>query len=78
MFSICRGVRQGCPVSALKFVIPGFPLATTEGQEVKTKFIQYADDGTLYLRNVDELTCALDIIKTFGKTTGLELNLKQM
>ena len=36
---------------------------------------QYADDGILFLNNKVEFCLALNTLETFGKKSGLELNL---
>ena len=79
-----RGIRQGCPISALLFIIVvevlaikirssndiyGFKLGTAE---IKVK--QYADDTTLILKRVNDIYKAVDIIDEFGNVAGLKLN----
>ena len=81
-----RGVRQGCPVSALLFIIAVEILAVKlrNSRDIKgiairrtkkcIKLKQYADDTTLVLRNFESITCALKCIKEFGEVSGLKLN----
>ena len=79
-----RGIRQGCPLSALLFLlcveimaiilreskdIVGF---TFDGREFKVT--QYADDTTLTLTNLDSITHAINVITEFGRLSGLLLN----
>ncbi len=84
-FKLERGIRQGCPVSALVFIlaveimavkiredenIEGFTFGKKE-----IKLSQYADDTTLILSNIQSVTTALHIITEFSKYSGLKLNL---
>ena len=83
-----RGIRQGCPVSALLFLfvieilvlkinasenIQGFKL----GQRNELKCLQHADDCTLPVKNAESLRAAILIIKNFGKVSGTKLNIEK-
>ena len=73
-----RGIRQGCLVSALLFVISVEILATKIRQcsslngfnfgidEKPVKIAQYADDAVLFLNKKEELCSALNVIEEFG------------
>ena len=88
LFNPSRGIRQGCPISALLYILAAEVLAinirnseniTGIGVNLvnETRFIkisQLADDTTLFLNNKHEIIPALNIIKEFGKYSGLELN----
>ena len=81
--STSRGIRQGCPVSGLLFILAVEVLAlrirssiSVKGLPTGNKHIkisQYADDGVLYLN--DETVCAINIISNLGNITGTLLNL---
>ena len=83
-FELQRGVRQGCPVSCLIFIlcieflaqsvrdnesITGIKLHTSS-----VKICQYADDATVFLSNIDELKECIVTINHFGKVSGMTLN----
>ena len=82
-----RGIRQGCSVSALLFVISVEILATKIKQcssfngfnfgidEKAVKIAQYADDVVLFLNNKEELCSALNVIEEFGQLPGKKLNI---
>lgn len=84
-----RGIRQGCPVSAILFLfvmeilnekinssnsIRGFRL---ENMEKEIKCIQHADDSTFPLRDITSLEKAIQIIENFGNVSGTKLNLSK-
>ena len=88
-FDIKRGIRQGCPVSSLIFILCMEVLAgkikqCNDIQGIKLKFqqqtkhvklVQYADDGTLFLKNAHEMEKAIEILEHFGCHAGTKLNL---
>ena len=88
-FEISRGIRQGCPVSALIFVLCVEILAITirnstslqgfcfGNEDNKIKISQYADDGILFLNNRNQFCSALNILETFGTFSGLKLNIEK-
>lgn len=82
-----RGIRQGCPVSAIIFLfvteilsltimenknIAGFK---TQYMTKEIKLIQHADDATLPLRDKQSLKAALKCINNFGTISGMSLNI---
>ena len=79
------GIRQGCAVSALLFILAVEFLAvdiknkdTINGIKLFQKtstIIQYADDTTLTLKDRWSITEALKIINQFSAVSGLELNM---
>ena len=84
-----RSVRQGCPVSALLFILSVEILAIKirEDNEIKgfdipgstdvLKIVQYADDGVVFCNNLLELDKTIELIKTFGNIAGTQLNLSK-
>ena len=88
--AISRGIRQGCPVSALLFIIIAEILALKlkqsqyEGISIKLKnkkkemkLLQYADDTCLFLKDETQIDTVLEIIDTFGTLAGPKLNIKK-
>ena len=88
-FSISSGIRQGCPVSALLFIlsIEMLGLRIRQEKELKgfdfglhnnaIKTVQYADDCILLLNDTNEICTALSILEDFDKLSGLKLNLSK-
>ena len=80
-----RGIRQGCPVSALLFIlcVEILALKLKQSNEISgikigsfTSLVtQHADDTSLTLDNIDSVIPALSIINTFSKLSGLKLNM---
>ena len=85
-----RGIRQGCPISALLFILVVEIMATNirANKNIKgiklpgrvnteAKISQLADDTTLFLRDSASVVTALEEIARFGKVAGLTLNVKK-
>ncbi|XP_071138839.1 uncharacterized protein [Mytilus edulis] len=87
-YNIKRGIRQGCPLSSLIFVIAVEILScrirqdnNIKGFQIKLdtkthslKISQLADDTTLFLKSKNEVRHTLNIIEIFGTLSGLKLN----
>lgn len=83
--SVTRGVRQGCPLSLLLFVLAIEPfLKNVENNShilglqlpgsQTVKVTAYADDVTLYLRDEDSLVHALNCFEEYSELAGARLN----
>ena len=83
------GVRQGCPISPLLFLIcvemmgikirndhriKGLQFSKLNFTSAPLKILQYCDDTSLLLNSVEELDAALEIIDDFYQISGLKLN----
>ena len=82
-----RGIRQGCPMSALLFVMAVEILATDiRNQNVINgikfggydhKICQYADDATIFVKDLSSIDFVIKCINEFSKHAGPKLNLKK-
>ena len=84
-FYLERGVRQGCPLSGILFVIAIELLAhsirrskeikgITIGENKEVKLSQYADDTTLFLSDAQSVSNLFDLLSLFEKCSGLKIN----
>ena len=86
-FFIKRGVRQGCPLSMLLFIISQEPLYSalensTVIRPIRTpncdiKIQGYADDTNIFVANDQSIIEALNLVKKFEKATGASLNINK-
>ena len=80
-----RSLRQGCPMSAAFFVIVVEMLAikirkadNIKGIQIgdtEHRIIQYADDATICMRDLNSVKHTLDIIHEFSNHAGPKLSL---
>ena len=83
-FKLERGVRQGCPLSCILFILCVEILAEIirKTPEVKgftmnnkeKKISQFADDTSCILTDCESVNMVIDLAKTFQKFSGLKLN----
>lgn len=83
-FSVERGVRQGCPLSPMLFVLAVERLADSMRNnnsirginvlDTNLKVSQFADDTTLILRDEQSIDEVWSVLESFKKVSGMELN----
>ena len=83
-FTLKRGVRQGCPLSGLLFVLAVEALSSAirsrsdiKGIQVgnkEVKLSQYADDTTTFCKDEFSLGGLLEVLNLFEECSGLRLN----
>ena len=83
-FHLSKGIRQGCPMSALLFLIVVEVLAIhirenknikgimLNGNEVKITLL--ADDTTLFLKDITSLQITMNVMLMFKQCSGLKIN----
>jgi len=82
-----RGIRQGCPISALLFILSAEILAQyiRDNEHIsgiyvnntEHKISQYADDSYLFLSDINSVTQSIDTIRKFSMLAGPKLNMKK-
>ena len=84
-FKLFRGIRQGCPLSALLFLIPAEFIVIRNSSKIHgftvnekcIKLCQLADDMTLFLTDMVSVKKSLQLFEEFYRYAGLKLNKKK-
>ena len=87
-FRVSRGVRQGCPLSLLLFILYVEILSQKIRQNPKLKDIelpysyepklsQFADDTTFICKDTPSLDESMSLLRKFDDISGLKLNSKK-
>jgi hypothetical protein len=74
LIHVYRGVKQGCPLSPLLFILAIDPLLTALNE---FDFRAYCDDVALALRSLHSIALAIAVFNRFKPATLLELNLEK-
>jgi len=85
-FPVKNSVRQGCPISALLFVLIAEPLNSTiksnkdihgiqiPNSEIESIIFQHADDTTLTVRNKKSIAAIFHTFDQYSRASGAKLN----
>jgi hypothetical protein len=86
-FNLYRGVHQGCPLSALLFIILVQVLQTMLNQnkdisgvkinDKELKILQMADDTTILTSNIEDIPKILKLLQDFQEISGLKTNVEK-
>ena len=86
-FSLHRGVRQGCPLSGLLFILAVETLAQSIRQnnsicglklnDTEIKLSLYADDITAFILNDSSADHLFNLLSEFGECSGLKINISK-
>ena len=90
IINLSRGIRQGCAISAIIFIlvvevlslnlkqntdIKGIKIPLNSNETYESLISQYADDLSLMLENEESILPSLNTVKKFSDVVGLKLNL---
>ena len=86
-FPISRGIRQGCPLSALLYVLSAEPLRNSvvnhpginafDVDGDKALFFQHADDSTAFVRDLNSVKHVFECFDKYNKASGSKVNLEK-
>ena len=71
---IHRGVKQGCPLSPLLFILAYDPLLTRLASMLGTDVFAFADDAVISNENLEDIPKITKEIDDFGRVSGFGVN----
>ena len=84
-FKLSRGIRQGCPISALLFLLVAETMACSvrnneliKGISIENeifKICQLADDTTIFVKDLQSIETLMTFLQRFYEYTGLKINI---
>ena len=74
-FFVTRGVRQGCPLSPLLYVIMAETIASAIPSDRRVKLCQYADDTSVFVMSDAALLQVFSLFRRYELASGAKLNI---
>ena len=86
-FNLSRGIRQGCRISALLFILVAEVLSVklranneTKGIKINDyeyRIVQLAEDTTIFVKDLNSFELSINAFLNFERIAGLKLNLEK-
>ena len=82
-FNLSRGIRQGCPISTLLYILVAETLAESEIKGIKlpdglvSKWVGYSDDGNVTLSDFKSVEKLFILLEIYERASGAKVNLQK-